>query len=459
MNIETPISKFVSTNPLKSSAPLGAALAYLGIDGAVPLFHGSQGCTAFALVLLVRHFKETIPIQTTAMNEVSTILGGADHVEEALLNLKSRMDPRFIGICSTALTETRGEDFEGDLRTIMKKRGADMGETKVVFASTPDFDGAMETGWSKAVCATLLALLPEGRVAEVRQQHLNILAGVNMTPAEVEHIRDLVESFGFSATVLPDISGSLDGTVPDKWVPTTYGGTRVEDIARMGQSAHTLVIGEHMRSAAEIIKTRAGVPYTLFERLNSLETTDRLMVLLSQLSGRPVPQRHVRRRSQLVDAMLDGHFHFGGKRVVIGAEPDLLFALTSAFVEMGAIVTAAVATHHSPVLDRISAEHVVVGDLGDLEHYARRADLIVTHSHGRQAAHRLHIPLMRVGFPIFDRLGAAHAMRLGYEGTRDFIFEVANFFQAEEHAPTPDSLNPFAKMTEDSHDRSAVAAG
>lgn len=50
----------VSTNPLKVSAPLGAAMAYLGVEGAVPLFHGSQGCTAFALVHLVRHFKESI---------------------------------------------------------------------------------------------------------------------------------------------------------------------------------------------------------------------------------------------------------------------------------------------------------------------------------------------------------------------------------------------------------------
>ena len=75
-----PAAKAASVNPLKSSPPLGAALAYLGIEGAVPLFHGSQGCTAFALVLFVRHFKEAIPLQTTAMNEVATILGGADHV-------------------------------------------------------------------------------------------------------------------------------------------------------------------------------------------------------------------------------------------------------------------------------------------------------------------------------------------------------------------------------------------
>ena len=81
-------------NPLKVSPPLGAAMAFMGLDGCMPMLHAAQGCTAFALVLLVRHFREAIPLQTTAMNEVSTILGGMDHVEEALLNIARRAKPR-----------------------------------------------------------------------------------------------------------------------------------------------------------------------------------------------------------------------------------------------------------------------------------------------------------------------------------------------------------------------------
>src|ERR1039457_5821074 len=90
MTMVTSIQKAAAINPLKSSQPLGAAFAFLGIDAAMPLFHGSQGCTSFAVVLFVRHFKATIPLQTTAMDEIATVLGGADHLEEALLNLKNR---------------------------------------------------------------------------------------------------------------------------------------------------------------------------------------------------------------------------------------------------------------------------------------------------------------------------------------------------------------------------------
>lgn len=67
--------KPVAIKPLKLSQPLGAALAFLGVKGAIPLFHGSQGCTAFAKVMLVRHYREAIPLATTALSEVSTILG------------------------------------------------------------------------------------------------------------------------------------------------------------------------------------------------------------------------------------------------------------------------------------------------------------------------------------------------------------------------------------------------
>ncbi|EQD64548.1 nitrogenase iron-molybdenum cofactor biosynthesis protein NifN, partial [mine drainage metagenome] len=66
--------KACTVNPLKMSQPIGAALAFLGLDACMPALHGSQGCTAFGMVLFVRHFRENIPLQTTAMNEATTIL-------------------------------------------------------------------------------------------------------------------------------------------------------------------------------------------------------------------------------------------------------------------------------------------------------------------------------------------------------------------------------------------------
>lgn len=295
MNAISPVSKPVSTNPLKVSAPLGAAMAYLGVEGAVPLFHGSQGCTAFALVLLVRHFKEAIPLQTTAMNEVSTILGGADHVEEALLNLKKRMNPKLVGICSTALTETRGEDFEGDLRLILTRRAEELDGTQVVFASTPDFNGSLEEGWSKATYALVDALVPKCSATSLRQ--VNILPGVHLTVGDLESLKDLVRKFDLEPIVLPDVSQSLDGVTTGEWSATTYGGVTLEQIRSMGESCATIAVGEHMRAAAELLSERSQAPAYVFPTLVGLEASDQMVSTLSRLSRMSAPPE-VRRNAR-----------------------------------------------------------------------------------------------------------------------------------------------------------------
>ncbi len=426
--------KACSVNPLKSSAPLGAALAYLGMEGCLPLFHGSQGCTAFGLVLLVRHFREAIPFQTTAMSEISTILGGLDNVEQACVNIAKRAKPKLIGICSTGLTETRGEDIAPDLARI-KARNPELAATELVFAPTPDYIGAMEEGWGRAIGAMVDTFVPQGPQPKVKAQ-VNILPGVHMTPGDIEELREIVESFGLTPIILPDLSGSLDGHVPDAYVGTTYGGTRLEDVARMGASVGTLAFGAHMAKAAERLEARTGVPTTLIPMATGLEVVDRLMVVLSDLAGgTPVPARLRRQRSQVVDAMLDAHFFFGGKTIAMAAEPDLLRTLSTLFASMGATIGPAVTSVSSPALDEVPAKQVIVGDLEDLEDgaLAAHADLLVTHSHGRQASERTGIPLWRAGFPMFDRLGSAHRVSIGYRGTRDIIFSVGNLLLDHMH--------------------------
>jgi nitrogenase molybdenum-iron protein NifN len=185
-----------------------------------------------------------------------------------------------------------------------------------------------------------------------------------------------------------------------------------------------------MREAAEKLQARCGVPFTLFDRLTGLTATDALMQRLSELSGRPVPAKWRRQRSQLVDAMLDGHFHFGNKRVALGAEPDLLWDAGSFLAEMGVELSVCVTTTQSPVLARMPANEVVIGDLEDLELAAKAAgcDVLITHAHGRQASERLGLPLFRLGIPMFDRIGNAHICHVGYRGTRNFVYELGNLF-------------------------------
>ncbi len=430
--------KACTVNPLKMSQPIGGALAFMGVRGCMPLLHGSQGCTSFGLVVFVRHFREAIPLQTTAMSEVATVLGGLDNVEQAIVNIATRTKPELIAICSTGVTEIKGDDVDGYIKLIRAKH-PELAHTGLVYVSTPDFKDAFQDGWSKAVARMVEEFVTAPADGRRGSRHVNVLPGSHLTPGDIEELRDIVEAFGLYPLFLPDLSGSLDGHIPDDFTPTTLGGISLEEIAQMGASAHTIAIGEQMRGAALTLEERAGVPFTVFDRLTGLGPNDDLMALLTRISGVPVANKYRRQRSQLVDAMLDGHFHFGGKKISIGAEPDLLWTMASFLHEMGSHITAAVTTTASPVLERVAAEEVVIGDLEDLENRSAGCDLLITHSHGRQMAERLHIPFYRMGLPMFDRLGAGHRVSVGYRGTRDLVFEIGNVFMAEAHEPGPDT--------------------
>ena len=428
--------KACAVNPLKMSQPLGASYAFLGLESCMPLMHGSQGCTSFGLVLMVRHFREAIPLQTTAMNEVTTILGGLENIEQALLNIRKRNHPQIIAICSTGLTETKGDDVDAYLELI-RQRHPEIADTALVHVSTPDYVGAFEDGFGRAVTALVRTLATPVTTRKPRQ--VNLLAGWHLTAGDIGELRDLFAAFGLEAIVLPDVSGSLDGHIPDDWLGTTLGGTPLASIRAMGASALTIAVGEQMRSAAMELEMRAGVPYVLFDRLTGLEPNDSLLRTLSELTGKAVPPRYRRQRSQLLDAMLDAHFFFGNVKVAIAAEPDLLWAMGSFLAEMGAELTVCVTTTRSPLLSRLPTNEVVIGDLEDFERAAQAAgcDLLLTHSHGRQAAQRLGKPLYRIGLPLFDRLGNAHRVSVGYRGTRDLLFDVGNMLidQTPHHDP------------------------
>ncbi|NSL54895.1 nitrogenase iron-molybdenum cofactor biosynthesis protein NifN [Uliginosibacterium aquaticum] len=430
--------KACTVNPLKMSQPLGACFAFMGMDNCMPMMHGSQGCTSFGLVLLVRHFKEAIPLQTTAMNEVSTILGGLENIEQAVLNIKKRANPSFIAIASTGLTETKGDDVDGYLKLIHRKHGETLAGTRIVYVSTPDYVGAFEDGWAKAVTCVVDAF---AEPCEARDpQQINLLPGCHLTAADIDELREIIASFGLKAIVLPDISGSLDGHIPENFTPTTLGGTTLAEMQRMGASVATLAIGSHMSAAAMALEERSGVPYRVFERLTGLGAVDELMGYLSELSGQPVAAKYRRQRGQLQDAMLDAHFWIGSRKFAIGAEPDLLAALTWTAYEMGGEVLAAVTTTPSPVLAGLPCAEVLIGDLEDLETRAKASgcEILLTHSHGRQAAERLAIPLLRTGLPMFDRLGASHVLMVGYRGTRELITHWANSLLEAEHQAKPE---------------------
>jgi nitrogenase molybdenum-iron protein NifN len=424
----TTFNKPIAVNPLKQSQALGASIAFLGLKGMMPLFHGSQGCTAFSKVILVRHFREAIPLSTTAMTEVSTILGGEENVEQAILTLVEKSKPEIIGLCTTGLTETRGDDMEGILRDI-RKRHPQLDEMPIVFVSTPDFKGALQDGFAAAV-ESIVKTVPQA--TDTKAHHITIVASSAFTPGDIQEIKEIVSAFGLVPTIVPDLGASLDGHLDESYNPITGGGTTLAQLEKIGGSAFTLALGESVRSAAEVLQKRFNIPYEVFTELTGLEAVDQFIQALSDLSGVSVPEKYRHQRRQLQDAMLDTHFYFGRKRVSLALEPDLLWSTVYFLKTMGADIHTAVTTTRSPLLEMLPVDKVIIGDYEDFEELAVGSDLIIANSHAKAIARKLNIPLYRQGIPIFDRVGNGQFTKVGYRGTMQILFDIGNILLEHE---------------------------
>jgi nitrogenase molybdenum-cofactor synthesis protein NifE len=418
--------KSATVNPQKNSPALGATLAYLGIDRMLALLHGAQGCSTFIRLQLSRHFKESIALNSTAMNQENAIFGGWENLKKGIERVIEKFEPEVVGIMTTGLTETMGDDIRSAIHQYRKEH-PEHDKIPVIWASTADYCGSMQEGYAAAV-ESILSTLTEGGTPIPGQ--VNLLPGSDLTPADVEELKEIIESFGLNVLSVPDISNALDGHIDSEVSPLSIGGISVEKIKLTGRSIATLYVGDSLAKAARQMEERLGIAAYGFTSLTGMVETDHFMAVLSAISGKPVPEKHRRWRSRLADAMVDSHYQFGGKKVVLALESDHLKGMTRFLSGIGCEIQVAIAATRTRGLDSLPCKNLFVGDLEDLETVAIGADMLVANSNGRQAAARLKIGAhLRTGLPVFDRLGAHQKFRVGYRGTMNLLFELANLFQ------------------------------
>jgi nitrogenase molybdenum-iron protein NifN len=191
-----------------------------------------------------------------------------------------------------------------------------------------------------------------------------------------------------------------------------------------------------------LLKTRSGVPDYRFDTLMGLEAVDAFIAALAEVSGQPVPEKIERQRAQLQDAMVDTHFMLGFARVAIAGDPDLLFAMASLVHGVGCQVTAAVAPSkvaHPGAGARRPGQAGRSGGHGTRPPCAKGVDLVICNSHAAETARRLGVPLFRAGFPQYDLIGGYQRLWIGYRGTRQALFDLANLMveQRPPRVPSP----------------------
>ena len=432
-DIKIPLSKRehkpLQVNPIKHSQPMGAALAFMGIQNCLPLMHASQGCASYTKVFYTRHFNEPIAMYNTSVSDITAVLDGGDYsILMAIENITKKnktMKPELIGLHTTGLTETKGDDVRSVAEHI---------ELPYCYVNTPDYEGGMESGW--ALTAKALISQHTETTTELKPNKLLLLPHVSMQPIEVEKIKEFCEGFGFETYALPDLSTSLDGYLSEGQGKLGTGAISIEDIRSLGNTATVITIGTSMKIAATALQEKnKKITHLHFNHLMGQDSNDNFVAKLMkirQIEPRPSVKRW---RGRLQDAMLDTHFLIGSSQFVVTGEPDMCIGMCELLQSIGGTVNTVIATNYSSVLEEITANNVFVGDLEDALKHFSEADLVISNFHAERLLHsqKKHTALMLRGFPNYEELGNQLKNDQLYEGSTQFLFETANALRHVKH--------------------------
>lgn len=433
--MEAKMAKPLQLNPIKLSQPMGAMLCFLGIRNCMPLMHGAQGCASFSKVFFTRHFNDPIAVQTTAVNDITAVIDGGDYsISESIKNITKKVKPDLVGLFTTGLTETKGDDIKGASLLVQDQQ-------TIAYVNTPDFEGSIESGFAKSIEAIIEQLVIPTQ--NIDNQKVTIIPNVNLKPIEVEKIKDTISLFGYEVLALPDLSDSLDGHLGLKQGALTSGGISLDEIKDLASSSLVISIGSSVKKAGEKLKAKnEKIKLFNFDSLGGLEASDKFFKMLCKQKN--ITQPHpsiVRWRKRLQDALLDTHFAIGSCSIVLALEPDQCISIANTIIEAGANIKAIVTTHKNDLLDEIECENLLIGDFEDVEKFLTNSDVLISSFHGERYTMKHHKALMLRGFPDFEGLGNQLKNDCLYEGSSYLLFELANLINTHRHHEAHNGAN------------------
>ncbi len=301
--------------------------------------------------------------------------------------------------------------------------------------SAPSYQGSHYDGFQAAITSLI------NHLSECREpgKHITLIPGMG-SPADLRYLKEIMRDWGIDCIMMPDYSDTLDGTIWHDYEMIPAGGVSVEDIKRTGDSAASIEFcsfydgptgGSQLREKCGVNCYRSGYPI-------GLTKTDEFFSMLAEISDKEVPEKYKKERGRLVDSYVDSHKHMFGVRVLIYGEEDMAASLCSFVCETGMIPvvvgTGGDCTVFKQTISEITSEYgcepivAVNADFKELEDLAEehRPDVIIGSSKGYAMSRRMGIPLIRVGFPIHDRVDGPRTMHFGYRGTQQLFDRIAN---------------------------------
>lgn len=442
---------FIATrNACKMCTPLGASIAFKGIEGCVPLIHGSQGCATYIRRYLISHYKEPVDIASTNFTEESAIFGGKANLYTALKNVTNQYKPKIIGIATTCLSETIGDDMKSILSDYREENKYEQNLPFLIYVNTPSYSGTHSSGFYNTVYALVKYFAKYFNPFDT----FNLLPGF-LSPADIRLLKRIMADFQMNTILIPDYSETLDYEYTGEYESIPAGGTTMNDLIRSGSSKATIEFGyilnrtnSKSETAGEYFKENFNIPHFKTGIPIGIKETDSFFNVLEILSGKSTPEKYVKQKGRLIDSYVDGHKYLFGKKAVVYGEEDLVVALVSFLEEIGVHTVLCASGGNSGHLKKTIEEKVNpknrinIRDDCDFEEIAAeckdiKPDILIGNSKGYYISRELNIPLIRVGFPVHDRIGGQRIRHIGYEGTQELFDKIVNALieYKQDHSP------------------------
>lgn len=438
---------YATVNPCVMCQPMGSALAFKGIENTMVLYHGSQGCSTYMRLQLAHHFREPVDIASSSLSEKGAVYGGRENLKKGLRNVINRYSPKVIGVATTCLAETIGDDVPAIIREFKEEEGiGDNPEKDIIIipVSTPSYGESHVSGYIKALDAVVrkFAEKPEEESAvKVQNEKLNVIPVESLSPADVRELKEIFELMAGDYIFLPDISETFDAPLRESLPKIAQGGTSLSEIADMPNSQASLGLGIVSKNlAVKYLEESHDVPGYSVPIPVGLSNTDSFFTELVKILGCPIPVKYLKERGRLLDAMVDVHKYLYGVKAAVYGDPDLVFSLTTFMLELGMnpvlVATGSKSrdfgTRVRQIIEKINPEleSVVLDGIDfDTLNDAVRAcspEILIGNSNGKYIAKVRDIPLVRVGLPIHDRVGAQRILTVGYKGAMELLDRITN---------------------------------
>ncbi|MCD8552652.1 Fe-only nitrogenase subunit beta [Seleniivibrio sp.] len=430
-------------NPMVTCQPAGAQYASIGIEDCTAIVHGGQGCVMFVRLLFSQHLNENFDIASSSLHEDAAVLGAVHRVEGAVDVLLERYPHvKVVPIITTCSTEIIGDDVEGVIRKLKKgllaTKYADR-EVHLLPVHTPSFKGSQTSGYDAAVTAFVKHFATK---TDECNGKLNLITGW-VDPGDVAELKHLLKMMDVDATVLFEIENFDSPLMPDKSA-VSHGTTTIEDMQGTANAIGTIALNKYEGGkAAEYLRDKFEIPTIIGPTPIGIRNTDTFLKNVSKLTGKPIPESLVRERGKAIDALQDlAHMFFADKKVAIYGHPDLAIGLAEFCLDLSMKPVLLLIGDENPNYAKdprllaikehaeFDMEVITNADLWELEDRIKNkgleVDLILGHSKGRYIPVDNNIPMVRVGFPVYDRAGYYRHPKVGYNGAVWLAEEMAN---------------------------------